>query len=287
VYVDDIIVTGSNPITVNDIIDFLASRFSIKDLGNLHYFLGVEVIRSSDEIILSQANYVNEILSDELMSYCKSAKTPMSASKLLKLNDGAQLIDATRYRRVLGRLQYLSFTRLGIAYAVNKLSQFMQSPSDLHWKAVKPVLRYLRGTLQFGLRVSPKFDFYLHMYSDADWARDLTDRSSTSGYILFLGPNPISWSSKKQKTVTRLSTEAEYRAVTNALAELLWVRNLLLEMQLLVRDISTIYCDNIGVTYLSKNHVLHSRMKHVEVDFHFVRNHVEEKLVLSSSCSLC
>nr|XP_016473427.1 PREDICTED: uncharacterized mitochondrial protein AtMg00810-like [Nicotiana tabacum] len=121
------------------------------------------------------------------MSDCKSAKTPMSNSNLLKLNDGVDLTDATRYCRVPGRLQYLSFTRPYISYAVNKLSQFMQSPSDLYWKAVKRVLR-----------------------------------SSTSSYILFLDRNLISWSSKKQKIVARSSTEAEYRVVANALAELLW-----------------------------------------------------------------
>nr|XP_009772145.1 PREDICTED: uncharacterized protein LOC104222599 [Nicotiana sylvestris] len=142
------------------------------------------------------------------------------------VNEDVSMSDA-RYRRVLGRLQYLSFTRPDISYA----------------------------------------------------AGDLTDRSSTFGYILFLDSNPISWSSKKQKTVVRSSTEAEYRAVANALVELLWVRNLLLEMRLHVRDTPTIYCDNIGVTYLSENPGLHSRMKHIEVDFHFVRNNVEQKMV--------
>nr|XP_016511091.1 PREDICTED: uncharacterized mitochondrial protein AtMg00810-like [Nicotiana tabacum] len=230
VYVDDIIVTGSNSITVNEVIAPLASRFSIKYLGNLSYFLGVEVVQNADDIILSQATYINEILNDELMVDCKSANTPISASELLKLNDGALLTDATRYRRVLGRLQYLSFTRSDISYVVNKLSQFMQSPSNLHWKVVKRVLRYLHGTIKFGLRVSPNFDFNLRMYSDADWAGDLTDRSFTSSYILFLDSNPISWSFKKQKIVARSSTEAEYRVVANALTELLWVRNLLLEM---------------------------------------------------------
>ena len=154
VYVDDIIITGSNTLSVNQVITSLASKFSIKDLGNLHYFLGVEVIRSSNSLILTQTNYVNEILNDELMTDCKSVNTPMSASELLTLSDGTHLTDATRYRRVLDRLQYLSFTRLDIAYAVNKLSQFMQALSDLHWKAVKRVLRYLRGTIQLGLRVS-------------------------------------------------------------------------------------------------------------------------------------
>ena len=140
VYVDDIIITGSNTLSVNQVITSLASKFSIKDLGNLHYFLGVEVIRSSNGLILTQANYVNEILNDEVMTDCKSVNTPMSASELLTLSDGTHLTDATRYRRVLGRLQYLSFTRPNIACAVNQLSQFMQAPPDLHWKVVKRVL---------------------------------------------------------------------------------------------------------------------------------------------------
>ncbi|KAF3650885.1 hypothetical protein FXO37_18258 [Capsicum annuum] len=120
VYVDDIIVTGSNTFQVDQVITSLASKFSVKDLGNLHYFLGVEVIRSSDGLILTQANYVNEIMNDELMTDCKSVHTPMSGSELITLSDGTHLTDATRYRRVLGRLQYLSFTRPYIAYAVNK-----------------------------------------------------------------------------------------------------------------------------------------------------------------------
>ena len=166
------------------------------------------MIRSSNGLILTQANYVNEILNDELMTDCKSVNTPMSASELLTLSDGTHLTDATRYRRVLGRLQYLSFTRPDIAYAVNKLSQFMQVPSDLHWKAVKRVLRYLWGTIQLGLRITPIDEFNLHVYSDADWGGDIVDRVSTSGYFLFLGHNPISWSSKKQNTVSRSSTES-------------------------------------------------------------------------------
>uniref|UniRef100_A0A3Q7GJC1 Reverse transcriptase Ty1/copia-type domain-containing protein n=1 Tax=Solanum lycopersicum TaxID=4081 RepID=A0A3Q7GJC1_SOLLC len=153
----------------------------------------------------------------------------MSASKLLTLFDVTHLTDATRYRRVLGKLQYLSFTRSDIAYVVNKLSQIMKAPSEFHWKDVKHVLRYLRGTIQLGLRVTSIEDFNLHVYSNAYWG-DISDRVSTSGYILFLGTNLISWSSKKQNIVSRSSTESKYRAVDNALSETLWVTNLLTEL---------------------------------------------------------
>ncbi|KAF3658225.1 hypothetical protein FXO37_14525 [Capsicum annuum] len=260
VYVDDIIVTRSNTFHVDQVIASIASQFSIKDLGNLHYFLGVEVIRSSDGLILTQANYVNEILNDELMTDCKNVHTPMSVSELITLSDGTYLTDATRYHRVLGRLQYLSFTRPDIAYAVNKLSQFMQAPSNLHWKTVKRVLRYLHGTIQLGLR-----------------GGDIADRVSTSGYILFLGHNPISWSSKKQNIVSRSSTESEYRTVANALSETLWVTDLLIELCVPIHQMPTIYCDNLGATFLSKNPVLRSKVKHAAVDFHFVRHHVDIK----------
>ena len=155
----------------------------------------------------------------------------------------------------------------------------MQAPSDLHWKAVKRVLRYLWGTIQLRLCVTPIDEFNLHVYSDADWGGDIVDRVSTSGYILFLGHNPISWSSKKQNTISRSSTESEYRAVANALSETLWVTNLLNGLRFPVHQLPTIYCDNLGATFLSKNPVLHSRVKHVAVDFHFVRHYVDIKKV--------
>ena len=155
----------------------------------------------------------------------------------------------------------------------------MQAPSDLHWKAVKRVLRYLRCTIQIGLCVTPIDEFKLHVYSDADWDRDIVDRVSTYDYILFLGNNPISLSSKKQNIVSRSSTESEYRAVANALSETLWVTNLLNELRFPVHQLPTIYCDNLGATFLSKNPVLHSRVKHVAVDFHFVRHYVDIKKV--------
>ncbi|PHT61043.1 hypothetical protein T459_34072 [Capsicum annuum] len=150
----------------------------------------------------------------------------MSATEVPQLHDGAEPTDGNRYRRVLGKLQYLFFTRPDINFSVNKLSQFMQTPSEVHWKALKRVLRYLQGTLQFALHIQRGNDFNLHMYSDADWARDMSDRASTTGYILFFGQNPVSWSSRKQRTIARSSTEAKYRAVASALDGTYWVRNL-------------------------------------------------------------
>lgn len=149
VYVDDIIITDSDTSMVNQVISSLAARFSVKDLGNLNYFLGVKVIRKTDHIILSQSNYISDILHEEKMVDCKSAKTPMSPTQVHKINDGGLLADATTYRRVIEKHQYLSFTYPDICFSVNKLSQFIQTPSKTHWKAVKRVLWYLQGTTHF------------------------------------------------------------------------------------------------------------------------------------------
>uniref|UniRef100_A0A0V0I1I1 Putative ovule protein n=1 Tax=Solanum chacoense TaxID=4108 RepID=A0A0V0I1I1_SOLCH len=178
VYVDDIIITGNHNSEVNQAISSLAGRFLIKDLGNLHFFLGIEVLRTAKGITLSQSKYIHETLSKENMQDCNSAKTPMSATEVPQLNDGTKPTDATRYRRVL-------FTRPDINFFVNKLSQFMHSPSEVHWKALKRVLRYLQGTIQLALHIQRDNDFKLYMYSDADWAGDVSDRASTTGYICF------------------------------------------------------------------------------------------------------
>lgn len=138
--------------------------------------------------------------------------------------------DGTLYRRVIGKLHYLSFTRPDIAFTVNKLSQFMHNQRQSHWKAVKRLLRYLRHTCQYGIQISKAPDSRLVIYSDSDWAGDPNDRTSTSGYITILSSTPISWSSKKQRSVSRSSTEAEYRVVAAAVAETNWLTNLLREL---------------------------------------------------------
>ncbi|XP_015165835.1 uncharacterized mitochondrial protein AtMg00810-like [Solanum tuberosum] len=182
------------------------------------------------------------------MANCKGVTTPMCSSLPPKAADGSPHADTTLYQRTIGKLHYLSFTRPDIAFAVNKLSQFMQSPSLEHWKAVKKVFRYLKASSTSCLQISSHSNSNMYMYADADWAGDPSDRISTSGYILFLGPNLICWSSKKQQLVARSSIEAEYKSVANALSELTWVHNLLTELRYQVSQTPRFFCDNIGVS---------------------------------------
>ena len=146
---------------------------------------------------------------------------------------------------------------------------------DFHWKLVKRLLRYLSGTSNEGLILHHHSPAHLHAYSDADWGGNKDDFSSTGAYIVYLGRNPVSWSSKKQRTIARSSTEAEYRSVADTASELSWVYSLLNELHQPISHTPVIYCDNIGSTQLSSNPVFHSRMKHVSIDFHFIRERVQ------------
>ncbi|KAL5568579.1 hypothetical protein UlMin_025154 [Ulmus minor] len=210
VYVDDIIVTGSNAEAIRLFIATLSHRFSLKDLGPLSYFLGVEASRTSLGIHLSQHKYIHDLLAKTKMSDVKPVSTPMSSTESLLLQDGFPAHDATEYRQVIGSLQYLSLTRLDVTFVVNKLSQFMHRPSTAHWAAAKRILRYLKGTVDYGLHLQCHSSLALHAFADADYGGNKDNYSSTSAYAIFLGPNLISWSSKKQPIVARSTTEAEY-----------------------------------------------------------------------------
>lgn len=275
VYVDDIIITGSVPISVSSFITALSARFSLKDLGSLSYFLGVEVQPCSHGLFLNQHKYTTDLLTRARLLDAKPVSTPLDCTVSLTLHDAAPHDNPTEYRALLGGLQYLSLTRPDIAFAVNKLSQFMHTPSTSHWQALKRLLRYLAGTLHHGLTIAGFPDMCLHAFSDSDWAGDKDDFKSTGAYIVYLGRTPISWSSKKQKSVARSSTEAEYRSIANAAAELTWLTNLLGELRIPVSASPVIYCDNIGATNLSANPVFHSRMKHLALDYHFIREKVQ------------
>jgi histone deacetylase 1/2 len=185
--------------------------------------------------------------------------------------------DATNYRSIVGGLQYLTHTRPDLSFAINRVCQFLHAPTEGHWSAVKRILRFIRGTLDHGLILRPSKSSSISVFSDADWAGDVGDRRSTGGHALFHGGNLIAWSARKQATVSRSSTESEYKAVANATAELIWVEALLNELGVRQDSPPVLWCDNIGATYLSSNPVFHARTKHIEVDFHFVRERVAQK----------
>jgi hypothetical protein len=165
------------------------------------------------------------------MELAKPVATPMSSSSILSKFEGSTITDPTLYRSTIGSLQYLSLTRPDIAFAVNKVSQFMQDPRDLHWTAVKHIRHYLKATVDYTLCIHKRSSHQLIAFSDSEWAGCPDDRKSMSGYCVFLGKNLISWSSKKQPTVSRSSTESEYKALANASAELIWIQTLLHDLK--------------------------------------------------------
>jgi hypothetical protein len=246
----------------------------MKDLGDLHYFLGIQVTRTAAGFFLSQKQYAEEILERAAMDNCKSAPTPVDTKGKLPATDGPKVADPSFYRSIAGALQYLTITRPELAYAVQQICLHMHDPRECHQPLVKRALRYVRGTTALGLWLTASASLSIRAYTDADWAGCPDTRRSTSGFCVYIGDSLVSWSSKRQATVSRSSAEAEYRGVANAVAECIWLRQLLGELHCAATSATLVYCDNISAVYLSANPVHHRRTKHVELDIHFVRERV-------------
>ncbi|XP_024171374.1 uncharacterized mitochondrial protein AtMg00810-like [Rosa chinensis] len=230
-YVDDIVVTGSNDQLLQSFIDALGRGFDIKDLRHLHYFLGLQVHTKSHGLHINQVKYAHDLLTKHDMLLSKPVSTPMSSKHDLTAPDGAFLDNPTEFRTLVGSLQYLMITCPDIAFSVNSVSQFMSQPRVPHMVVVKRILRYVKGTLGHGLFFAPQRPpVHFFAYSDTDWASCLASRRSTSGYLVYLGSNLISWCSKKQPTIARSSAESEYRYLTYAYAETTWLAYLLYEL---------------------------------------------------------
>ena len=201
------------------------------------------------------------------MIEARPISTPMPTSPTLSFQSNTTLSDPSAFLTIVGSLQYLTLTRPNVAYAVNKLSQFMHHQTSDHWISVMRILHYLCGTIDHGILLHRQSPLQLHAYSDADWAGNKDDFTSTKNFIIYLGRNTVSWSSKKQFTVARSSTEVEYRFVAATIAELCWISNLLGEIDLSSTRAPVIYYDNVGETDLCSNMVFHLRMKHVALDY--------------------
>lgn len=280
IYVDDVIITGDHVDKIHKTKSHLNEKFSIKDLGPIKYFLGIEVARTAEGLVLSQRKYTIDILEDSGLLGCRPSSFPMEQGIKLDNCTESEKVDASRYRRLVGRLLYLQATRPDIAYSVNILSQFVTDPRHEHMEAATRVLRYLKSTPGQGILLPKTGGLNLVAYCDSDWLGCNFTRRSRTGYVLLLGGAPISWKTKKQSVVSQSSAEAEYRAMASTVSEVLWMRWLLNILQVPTIGPTSLYCDNLAARHIANNPVFHERTKHVEMDCYFVRERVESQEIV-------
>ncbi|PKU81996.1 Retrovirus-related Pol polyprotein from transposon TNT 1-94 [Dendrobium catenatum] len=276
VYVDDILITGNNAGEINNVIKLLNDRFAMKPLSKATSFLGLQITKHNDVYFISQAPYAQSILQIAQLTRCNPVSNPTCTKMPKEFPPDPFLTEPSMYRRLTGSLQYLCLTRLDIAYSVNLISQHMHQPLPEHAFLLKRLLRYIKGTIDYGIPIS-KSDFSLTSFSDADWAGDPISRKSTSGYCSFLGKSLISWTVKKQTTVARSSTESEYRSLAALTADIIWLGRLLLDFGILQDKPTEIFCDNTSAIALANNPVFHARTKHIEIDHRFLRDHIQQQ----------
>ncbi|CAJ2672444.1 unnamed protein product [Trifolium pratense] len=260
-YVDDLIFTGNDDNMFKEFKKSMEKEFNMSDLGKMHYFLGVEVIQNEEGIYICQRKYVTDLLERFGMEKSNLSRNPIAPGcKLIKDENGVK-VDATMYKQVVGCLMYLAATRPDLMYVLSLISRFMNCPTELHMHAVKRVLRYLNGTINLGIMYKRGGNEKLEAYTDSDYAGDLDDRKSTSGYVFMLSAGAVSWSSKKQPVVTLSTTEAEFIAAASCACQSIWMQRVLEKLGHIQVGSITVYCDNSSTIKLSKNPVLHGRSK--------------------------
>jgi hypothetical protein len=285
-YVDDLIYTGNDQGLIENFKSSMKKRFAMTDLGKMRYFLGMEVNQSNEGIYMHQCKYATEILSRFGMENCNKVCSPIVPGCRLSKNESGKATDASEYKQMVGCLMYLLASRPDLAYSVCLVARYMDRPTEIHVAAVKRIMRYLKGTLSYGMlyKADDNKNLCLIGWSDSDYAGDLDDRKSTTGYLYMLGSGAISWSSKKQPIVTLSTTEAEFVAAASCACQGIWLRNVLDFLKQKQQGCTIIYCDNSSSIKLSKNPVMHGRCKHIDVRFHFLRNLTKDGVIELVHC---
>lgn len=275
IYVDDVLITGDDEVFINDSINQLKKQFEMEDMGLVKFFMGIYIVRHirTRTMVLSQKQCIINVLKRFNMLDCNGITTPMETNLTLKKCEDKNEITSHPFRQLVGCLMYIMLgTRPDICFAMNYLSRFQDCASDEHWKHLKRILRYLKQTIDFVLVYNPNDDS-LHGYVDADWAGDISDRKSTTGYLLKVFGCTVSWKTKKQQCVTLSSTESEYLAVSVASQDILWLKRVLNDFSIQLLDALVLFEDNQGCIFIAKN-LETKRSKHIDIRYHFVREKV-------------
>ncbi|GJW89116.1 putative ribonuclease H-like domain-containing protein [Tanacetum coccineum] len=278
VYVDDIIFGSTKSSMVKDFEDLMQKEFKMSSMGELTFFLGLQVKQTTAGIFLSQDKYVKDILNKFDFRTIKPASTPIEAHKSLGKDEEGEEVDVHLYRSMIGCLMYLTASRPDIMFAVCLCARFQVTPKVSHMHAVKRIFRYLKHQPKLGLWYPKDSPFHLEAFSDSDYAGDNHDRRSTSGGCQYLGRRLVSWQCKKQTIVAISSTEAEYVAAASCCAQVLWMQNQLLDYGFNFMN-TEIHIDNESTICIVKNPVLHSKTKHIQIRHHFIRDCYEQRLI--------
>ena len=285
VYVDDLIFTGDDEQMMLEFKESMMKEFDMTDLGKMRFFLGIEALQQRDGIYICQRKYATEVLKRFGMEDCKAVMSPMVPGYKAGQNEDSNRVDETYYKQMVGSLMYITTTRPDVMFAASFISRFMAKPKEIHLQAAKRVLRYLKGTVDYGIFYKKSGNQKLIAFTDSDYAGDIDDRRSTSGYVFLLSGGAISWSSKKQPIVTLSSTEAEFVAAAACACQAVWMRRILENLNHEQEGCTTLLCDNSSTIKLSRNPIMHGRSKHIDVRFHFLRDLTRDKVIELVHCN--
>jgi hypothetical protein len=275
IYVDDIIFGSTNKSYCEEFSRIMIHKFKMSMMGELKYFLGFQIKELQEGTFISQTKYIQDILKKFGMKNAKPVKTPMGTNGHLDLDTGGKSVDQKVYRSMIGSLLYLCASRPYIMLSVCMCARFQTNPKEVHLRAMKRIMRYLVYTPKFGLWYPKGSTFDLTGYSDADYARCKIDRKSTSGTCQFLGRSLVSWALKKQNSIALSIAEAEYIAAGHCCAQLLWMRQTLRDYDYKLSKVPLL-CDNESAIRMADNPVEHSRTKHIDILYHFLRDHQQK-----------
>ncbi|CAM8959928.1 unnamed protein product [Rhodiola kirilowii] len=271
IYVDDIVFGFSNQKLVDKFVKQMQSEFQMSMVGEMCFFLGLQVKQKADGIFISQSKYARNLIKKFDLKKETHKRTPAATHVKVTKDEASATVDQTLYRSMIGNLLYLTASRPDIAHAVGVCARYQANPKESHLMNVK-------RTADYGLWYTKDTNSYLVGYCDADWAGNAEDRKSTSGECFFLGNNLVSWFSKKQNSISLSTAEAEYIATGSSCTQMLWMKQMQEEYGV-KQDVMTLYYDNMSAINISKNPVQHSRTKHIDIRHHFIQELVEKKII--------